>query len=58
MHDVVLVSANIPLVPTSISNRSRPVTSHPIEIGISDEFKPEIVYKSFSPDTFNENVCA
>jgi hypothetical protein len=57
MHDVVLVSANIPLVPIStLSIESPPVTSHPIEIGISDELSPETVYKSFSPDTFNDNI--
>ena len=57
MHDVVAVSANIPLVPTSkLSNASPPTTSHPIEIGISDELSPETVYKSFSPDTFNDNI--
>jgi hypothetical protein len=57
MHDVVAVSANIPLVPISkLSNASPPTTSHPIEIGISDELSPETVYKSFSPDTFNDNI--
>ncbi len=35
---------------------SPPVTSKAIETGCWLEFKPEIVYKSFSPIAFNDKI--
>ncbi len=33
-------------------------TSHPIEIGVAEQFKPDTVYRSCSVVTFNDNICA
>ena len=35
-----------------------PVTSHAIEIGVAEQFKPDTVYRSCSLVTFNDNICA
>ncbi len=33
-------------------------TSHPIEIGVAEQFKSDTVYMSCSVATFNDNICA